>query len=610
MFNYCKKIAAVLFILLPAVSVAQNTDMTYNAEEVIVTSGRIPSVFSKLSRNVTVIDMQELKALPADNLQDILGYFSGVDLKKRGPVGVQADVSIRGGSYEQSLILVDGMKLSDPQTGHHNLNIPLNTEDIERIEILKGPGSRAYGANAFSGVINIITKRGSRRELALKASGGEYGFYSGEASLSMPAGPVSNRVSVSKSKSDGYIYNTHFDINTLSYAAGYDFEEGNVRLSAGYTDKKFGANSFYSSKYPSQWERTKTTFLALSSDYNAGFVLLTPRVYWRRGDDDYILDFSRPDWYHNRHKTYSYGAEIQALINSPLGTTALGGEIGNDEILSSSLGDHSRLKGGLFLDHSYSPIEPLNISAGAYLYKYGDYGWKFWPGIDMSYRILSNLRTYVSVGKSFRIPTFTDLYYNSPAQKGNEKLEAEEALTYEGGVVLGSGNLAARISVFGRKGEHIIDWLRSSGGQVWNARNLTRINTTGFEAEVTLNPNRWSKYLLADKLQISYSYLSSDKLTGENEVSLYALDHLKHQLIAKVYFQIIPGLTNSWALRYESRINLEDHTLADTKINYSMRRFDVFMEVTNLFDRSYMDIGGIQMPGRWITGGVMTTFDL
>lgn len=592
-----------MLLLASASIMAQATDMTYNAGEVVVTSGRIPSSFSNLTRSVTVIDSRQLKEIPAGSLQDVLNYIGGVDLRKRGPEGVQADVSIRGGSFEQTLILVDGVRLSDPQTGHHNLNLPVSLQNVERIEVLKGPGSKSYGANAFAGVINIITKKGKEGSAGLNLSGGQYGFYNGELSLSLPFLSMGNRLSASRSRSDGYRHNTQFSQYNLSYAANMEFDHGSLNASAGYTDKEFGANGFYSNRYPDQWEQTKTTFASLSADYGGEAVTVSPKAYWRKNTDDYILDSKRPEWYHNRHKTYTYGTELQVLAKSFLGSTVLGGEFNRDEIKSSSLGDHKRDKGGLFFEHRIELLERLNISAGGFAYSYGSYGWRFWPGFDAAYKFTPNLRAYVSAGRSFRIPTYTDLYYKSPAQVGNSQLKPEEAVTYEGGVSYGATGFAANLSAFTRRGSNMIDWVLEPQTNIWKARNLISINAHGVEAGITLFPSSFSPFLFIDKLDASYTWIESDKLSG-GEQSKYILDHLRHQAIVRLSYDIIPGLNNYWTMRYEARMNLEEHFVADTRLGYRFSLAEVYLEATNIFDRKYMDIGGVTMPGRWIRAGV------
>ena len=127
-------------------------------DEVVVTETKINMPFSKKYRSIEIINKTEIKESGVRNLIDLLQQYTGLDIRRRGAGGVQADLYIRGGGFDQTLLLVDGMKMDDSQTGHHTLNMLLPIELIERIEIIKGPAARIFGQNAFNGAINIITK--------------------------------------------------------------------------------------------------------------------------------------------------------------------------------------------------------------------------------------------------------------------------------------------------------------------------------------------------------------------------------------------------------------------------------------------------------------------
>jgi vitamin B12 transporter len=203
----------LLFLMfLPLISLMPRQSDLYIMEPLIVTASKIPTTLLQTSRNILVIEKEEIKRSPAGGVEDLLRYFLGVEINQRGPEGIQADVSVAGGTFEQNLILIDGIKVNDPQTAHHNLNLPVQTEDIERIEILKGPGARLYGAGAFSGVVNIITKKGEVKNLKIKALAGDYKLLEGNLSVSQPLGISNNYISVSGKRSDGYRHNTDFDI--------------------------------------------------------------------------------------------------------------------------------------------------------------------------------------------------------------------------------------------------------------------------------------------------------------------------------------------------------------------------------------------------------------
>ncbi|MGE5350692.1 MAG: TonB-dependent receptor plug domain-containing protein [Acidobacteriota bacterium] len=605
-------IALLAFFVLgtfPSIIFSQEPEDTVITENVYVTAKKIAELTMESSKNITVISREDIQNAPAGNLQDILGYFSGVDVKKRGPSGVQADLSIRGGSFEQILILVDGIRLSDPQTGHNNLNLPVNLGDVERIEILKGQASSIYGPNALSGAINIITRKAKQNELTLNALAGEKGYYKGGLSFSYAPGEISNTVSVSKEKSDGYRYNTASDILTMALNSAIQFNSGSGKFSLGLTDKKFGANGFYSDRYPNQWEHLKTVFSSFGLNYALQEVSISPKFYWRSNRDNYLLDYTRPDFYNNLHKTNSYGAELQSSWSKGIVRLLLGGEMGYDDIVSSNLGNHNRKKGGLSLSAVLSPVEKLKIAAGGFLYNYDSFGWKYWPGVDLSYQFTDLISLKASIGKSFRIPTFTELYYNSPAQRGNPMLQPEEALSYETGLYLTAYEVSGNVCLFTRKGSNLIDWIRYSSEDPWRADNITKINTSGIDANVSINPAKINTGLPVKKLTLGYSYLSSDLRLG-NYQSKYILDHLRHQFVASVMHVLPLGVEMNWAFRYEKRLNQDEYFITDAKVSYEIREHEIFLEATNLFNKYYMDFSGIPMPGRWIIGGAKFKLDL
>lgn len=576
-------------------------------QEVVVTAGRTPISFSELARTVTVLNASDIKNLPTNNVVDLLRYVNAVDLRTRGAEGVQADVGIRGGTFEQSLVLIDGVKISDSQTGHHNMNLPVSIDNVERIEVLKGQGSRMFGPNAFSGVINIITRKTSAPRLSLSLFGGSNSLFETNLFAAYPAGAFGNNISFSKKKSDGYRYNTDFDVTNFSLGENISLSGGNINFLFGYVDKKFGANSFYSDRYPDQWEHTTTKILNASAQFGKDSFTISPKFYWRNNDDDYRLNNTRPDWYRNIHETNSYGAEIQSSIITRYGTTSFGGEAGEEKISSSNLGNHSRVKGGFFAEHLLEPVPNLTASAGVFLYNYSGIGWKLWPGFDLAYKLNDNWRAFASFGKAFRIPTFTELYYTSPANVGNPNLKYEETTNYEFGFSFTQQTWNANASLFLKDGKDLIDWARQTKNDPWKVENVTNVKTAGAEIGVNVFPQKIFSEMLLTKISVNYTYLSASREAGNFE-SKYLLDHLKHQLLIQVSHNLPFGIKQNWVVRFEDRENFENHFVVDTQLLTQLGSFEIFLRASNLFNKTYYDLAGIPMPGRWLSGGVKYSF--
>ncbi len=596
--------AGAVFLTLSSITAQDSPE--YKMSEIIVTAGRAPLTFSSLARSVVLMDEYKIKSIPVNNIQDVLKYIGGVDFKSRGVEGVQGDVSIRGGTFEQTLILLNGMRMSDPQTGHHNLNIPVSLDNVERIEILKGQGSRIFGPNAFSGAINIITKKSSSPFLSLSVLGGDHSLYETGIAASYPIGITSNSVSFAKKKSDGYRLNTDFDITNFSLQHNITTKPYNVNLFFGYNDKKFGANSFYSNLFPNQWEHTTTKLLNGSVDFSLGEFTLSPKMFWRRNDDDFFLDHNRPDWNRNIHQTNSYGAEIQSSLKTQFGTTSFGGEIGKDQITSSNLGEHSRTRGGFFAEQIFEPFKNLSSSVGFFVYNYSGIGWKFWPGIDISYSLNENSKVFASVGKAFRMPTFTDLYYKSPANIGNPDLKYEETTNYEIGFSFRQNIVQTDISVFLKDGKNLIDWVRPNNQSPWHVENVTSVKTYGAEISFSINVINWLGSSAFKKVELSYAYLTADR-SASNFASKYLLDHLRHQLIAGITNDLPFEILQNWSLRFQDRVNLTSQFTIDTQLQKRINSFEIFIRVTNIFDKIYSDFSGVELPGRWFSAGLKYT---
>lgn len=603
-YDFCVYLLALLSFLSTGAFGQETDEITYHADEVVVSAGRIPITIKDIPRSFTIISREDIENAPADNVQDLLSSVPGVDVKKRGPEAVQADVSIRGGSYEQTLILVDGMKLSDPQTGHHNMNLPVNIEDIERIEVLNGQASTIYGPNALAGVINIITKKGSEQHISANVEGGQNGYYRFGLASQIPLDDFSNTISFSKAKSDGYRHNTDFDNITTSVKSGYNFTSGNAGISFGYSDKKFGANSFYSPAYPDQWEHLKTFLLAGNATYNIKNFKLSPKFSWRQNVDHYMLNYADAVHSVNDHLTNAYNAELQTVMTSNIGLVSLTGQYGFDKVNSSNLGNHERKNGGIAAEFISLPFYNFKAVISGFGYRYSDQDWQLLPSASINYAVTGESNIYASYGKAFRMPTFTELYYQLKTQHGNSSLRPEHAQTWEIGTNYRKNFITVNANVFVRKGTDLIDWIKYSPSDIaWNAANLTEIKTFGSEIGITLNSGEKIPDYLAKRFSIHYAYLDS-KLSSGSFISKYLLDHLRHQIVADVMQSFVPDLTANWAFRYEARVNQKAYFITDIKLAYKVRQYTLMISAENLFDIPYQDMSGIPLPGRWVKAGI------
>jgi vitamin B12 transporter len=608
---------------------------TLNLEEVEI-SGRFQhDIYSGLSRIVYSYNHEDIMRMPANNIQGILEYVTALDVRQRGSHGVQADISMRGGSFEQVLILLNGVRINDPQTGHHNMNIPVSTADIKRIEILEGPGSYIYGPNAFSGAINIITKDPGGNMISGSLSGGEYGYMDLFASGGSGSGPIKHYISLGKRSSDGFTGNTDFDMSNIFYRGMGDAGFGTFDFQAGYMDKAFGASNFYSALYPEQYERVRTSFTNLTFKTGES-INYSQSVYWKRLHDRFeLFRYDAAPWYqgHNYHMTDLYGTHAALSIPHSLGNIFAGAEFRTERIYSSVLGEametpkevkneenayysyhKNREQVNLTAGNSFL-FDRLAISPGVLVTNTNPAGWGLYGGIDMSYSVSRRINWIASWNQSLRIPTFTEMYYTGPVNQGNPVLKPEEANTFETGLRMSAGRWRGHTVVFRRKGDNIIDWVKREDELVWESRNITVINTYGIELETSWRRPETMNFPVKD-IRLGYAFLDISS-QSEEYISAYVLDYLQHKLVAGITLDLHRTSELVLMAVYQDRAGSYTNVHSGSEVSYDpfllvdvgstlriTRGIIASLNVSNLFNTAYNDIGNVPVPGRWIKAGV------
>ncbi|MFP4046807.1 MAG: TonB-dependent receptor [Bacteroidales bacterium] len=647
---------------------------TLDMDEIIVSAQRSPVVYSRLSRIVNIISEDDLTLSPVSSLQEALGNTPGIDIRERGQMGVQADMSIRGGTFDQNLILLNGIDVTDPQTGHFALNIPVNLSDVKKIEVLKGSGSRVFGPNAFKGAVNIITQPLDTNEIELSLLTGEHGLYEAGINTNFKHNNFKHFVSLSQRGSDGYIENTDFSLSNLFYHGVFGFDSGEMNMQAGYQNKAYGAQSFYTPEYPYQFEENEIKFASLSASIGKKFKV-EPSVYWRRHNDRFELFRESPEWYkreggyfvkggkdtakytpgvyepwnyyggHNYHTTDVWGGGLNLSYRSILGKTAIGMEFRQEDILSNVLGEpmdnnqemkgdpngvydkkYTRKRGDIYLEHRYH-LSDFTVSAGILGSVTDEYegGMKFYPGIDISYEFKHRYSMYASYNQSLRLPTFTDMFYNGPANEGNPNLSPEKISSYEVGWKYTDKGFSAYSSLFYSKADDIIAWVlldEQSNNEKWVSRNLTEVLNRGIEIKL----QKHFDIPVIERATVQYTYLDQNKLTDGFQ-SKYSLSYLKHKLDIDVNC----SLSDSWYLSLQSNYkdrngsfryyDKEEKTykgdrsynpywIFNSKVHWRNDAWTVFLSVNNIFDIDYFSYGNITAPGRWVKGGIKKTINL
>ena len=602
----------------------------YQLEELVVSSSRVPIDLNRSARVVTVLDSIAIKASPAHTVNDLLKYAIGVDVRQRGGMGIQTDISMRGGTSDQIAILINGINVCDPQTGHFALDLPMDKSDIERIEILEGPAGRIYGTSSLVGAINIITKKPVKSSADVRLEGGSHGSFSGTARGAIANGKYSNSISFGYGRSDGYLRNSEgglnsdFDAFKVFYQGRYDGSDADISWLAGLSDKAFGANTFYSVKYDDQYEHTSKAYFAVQAE-TKGRIHFKPSVYWMHSRDRFELlrgDESKVPF--NYHRTNVYGLNLGSYFNWKLGKTAFGAEMRNEDVLSTTLGDSlnapkhiqgtdreyslgkNRTNISLYLEHNVL-LRRLTFSGGVTAVKNtgSEMSFRLYPGADMSVRIGENWKAYASWNTSLRMPTFTELYYSVGGHKADKYLKPEEMTAYEAGLKYSRSWLSAQACVYMHRGRNMIDWIRDSSlgdEAVWTSVNHTRINAVGEEISFMVDmPSLLGRNFFLKSLYLGWSHIDQDKNAGENIQSQYSLEYLRNKVVAKADMNISGVVDVNLSWRWQQRAgNYVPYSVFDARIGW--RQF--FVNIENLLNHEYSDFGGVPQPKLWVSAGV------
>ncbi|MGR7812958.1 TonB-dependent receptor plug domain-containing protein [Lacinutrix undariae] len=587
---------------------AQQEEMkTDSLQEVIITSSRIDLPFKENSKTISIITAADIKQSAATNVADLLQQVAGVDIRRRGTGGSQADLYIRGGGFDQTLLLIDGIKVEDAQTGHHTLNMALPLEVIERIEIVKGPAARIFGQNAFTGAINIVTKKHIEDLVAVKAEAGSFGQKNASITVGSNLENSSHIIHVERNTSDGYRYNTDYDNQSYFVKSTFNTKNAPINVIANFQERKFGANGFYAS--PSaidQYEETQTSLIGVSTEYKIENLTIKPRVYWRRNQDIYVFVRQDPSIYRNVHIGNKVGAEVNASYKSKFGTTGFGVDIAKVALSSNNLGSRNRFMTNAFLEHQFKFLnDKIDVTPGVALNYFSDFKFHAFPGVDIGYQAAENLRLYGNIGYTYRVPTYTDLFYSDPTTLGNENLEPEEAIAEEFGIKYNTKNLTVSAAVFNRDSKKLIDFVKENEADLWEAVNIVDLNTKGFEAN--------AKYAFTaanhkQSINLGYTFIEDEIKDLNVNFSRYSINSLKHQATASFRSQFFKNISQTIVYKYAQRTSGQSYNVYDASIALTLKAFEVSVIANNIFNAEYSETNLVPNPKGNVLFGLSYVF--
>ena len=640
---------AVSIFLAPAQNLVSEPDSVYTLESISVAGSRVPITLNQSARMVTVLDSVALSTMPAGSINDLLKFAVGVDVRQRGVMGMQTDISIRGGTFDQIAILLNGVSISDPQTGHNAGDFPVDISEIDRIEILEGPAARTYGTSSLMGAVNIVTKTHSKSGVTARVEGGSHALLGGAVSGNINSGRFSNQLSVNYMRTDGYTLsrqgtrNTDFAAAKAFYQGGYHGRNLDIRWHSGLSVKDFGSNTFYSPRFDDQFEHVLKSYTAIQAE-TYGKVHFKPSIYWNHTEDRFELFRGSSDKYpFNFHRTNVVGVNMGGWLQSDLGRTAFGAEVRGESIISTNLGEplakpvpvkghDATYKVGLkrtdiniYLEHNVI-LKRFTFSAGVTAAKNtgNNEGFRLYPGADVSLRISDHWKAYASYNSSLRMPTFTELYYSVGGHLADKNLKAEKMQATEVGLKYLKTGIRAIATVYYHHGTDLIDWIKDTSvpDAPWTSVNHSVINSIGEEVTLRLEPQLilGKPGFFIRSVNLSYAHIDQDKKADQGFESYYSLEYLRNKLVLQFDFRLFKNLNLDLSSRWHDRsgsyrlyengtdtgriVEYEPYNIIDAKLSWDEPSWSVYLTAENLLDRQYFDHANIPQPGIWIKAGL------
>jgi len=560
-------------------------------ETIIVTANAYPVPFNSVARTVFMLTREEIQKLPVRSVVELLGYASSVDVRTRGALGAQADFSVRGSNFSQVLVLVDGVRINDPQTGHHNADLPLSLADVDRVEVLYGPGSALHGADAFGGIINIITVKEGKRFRASGATG-QYDLLDGSLQTGFQHRSVAQSFSFFGSRSAGFMFDR--DFRTTGFTSRTSLGES-TSLFVGFVDKEFGANGFYGPSPSKEW--TNQTLISGRHQAAAGRWMASIQGSYRTHGDRFTWDIRRPGFFENRHRTHAAGFSGKAQISLQDAVTLnFGAEAGRDWITSSNLGNHVYVRGSAFAEAQLKFGGGFVIYPGFRFDHYSTFGSAASPSLSVSWWPWSRVKIRSAAGRAFRAPTFTELYYRDPNHQASAALRPEKAWGAEVGTeVYPHNNWMGSATLFSRRERDVIDWVRRSPAEKWKTANIREFHVQG--AELTLNRSFASG---AHWLRAHYTFIAGDPGPIDYQ-SKYVLDYARHSWAASATASLPHSLGCSLKMGYRRHADGRSYRVLDGRLARKFGEVELSLDGSNLLNAGYQEVTGVDMPGRWLS---------
>ncbi len=579
-----------LTVALFAIAVVFGEDEPKRKDTIVVTGSYEPIPLEEADRSVRAIPARQLAPLTG-SISDLLNLDASLDLRERAPGAIQSGLSIRGGSFGQTLVLWNGMRLNSVQSANLNMDVPVPVDALAQVEVLKGSGSTLYGSDATAGVVNFITRVPEHSEVKLRAGMGNWGTQQQRASLAYVRGALGQQLTMSRDFSTGFMANR--DYRNLSVASTTNWRRTEISLA--HNDRPFGAEQFYGNF--NSWERTKNWFAGVRQ----GFGEKTDAAFaYRRHTDLFVLYRDRPQVFTNRHIAESYQAQLRR--REDMGKTSrlhYGVEYLHDAIVSNNLGTHSRARGAAYAAWDMRALGRFSFTAGVRQEVYRNLQHQFNPSVGVGVWLHPRLKLRGSASRAFRLPSYTDLYYRDPANVGNPLLRPESAWSYEGGVDWNAeGDWRGTVTVFQRRERDGIDYVRATPTAIWEATNFQRLRFTGVEVAAAKVVRR------RHRVELAYTGLNGAQSVLGALQSKYVFNYPRHTGLATWQASMGKGFVARSRVGAMERLGRTPYAVWDVFGSWEKGRVAPYVQLSNITSSRYQELIGVPMPGRGIVAGV------
>lgn len=559
---------------------------------IVVTGAFTPGPAEDANRAVDVVEIRHTRTL-FGSFADVLKDDASIDLRQRGPNDIQGDLSIRGGTFAQTLVLLNGIRLNDSQSSHHNLDLPIPMEAMTEVQILHGSGSTQYGSDAVTGVINILTRFESP-EVRLRGALGNFGSNQQSAVLAGGTKRFSETFTFARDFSSGFRPDRDYRNLGLASVSHAATRLGATDMLLSISDRPFGADQFYGNF--NSWERTRGWLASIRQEIGSRTEV---DLAYRRHTDLFVLYRDRPALFTNRHAVESWEGNIRRREELRGSRLFYGLETYSDSIASNNLGEHSRIREAGYVAWEAIWRKRLSISAGLRDQVFGSFNNEFSPTLSLGLWANSRLKIRGAVSRAFRVPSYTDLYYHDPANAGSPGLRPEQAWNYEAGLDWRPvSRIHASATAFARRDRDLIDYVRYSPTDIYRATNFQRITFTGVETSVRARAGR------AHLFTAQYTALHGDRTLLPGAVSKYVFNFPVQSAVVTWQGSIGSQVVARTRMAVIDRYARPAYGLWDTSLARGTGRVRPFLQLTNVTSTVYEEIPGVVMPKRAVLGGL------